>query len=392
MPNSKATLIRHARIVTLDSVIEHGYAFLKEGLILSVGTIKELDPQLLHHAEELIDAPGSWLMPGFIDVHVHGGDGHDFMDASMDALEGITRFHGRHGTTTMLATTMTAPRGALAKVLQSVQTFRDRGMPFAQLEGVHLEGPFINPTHSGAQNPAYIVPPQQDWLDEWTKRHPGLIRLLTLAPESEGALPLIEKLSGQGILVACGHTNATYEQIGEAVDHGLRHAVHTFNAMRGLHHREPGVVGAIMTEDAIGAEIIADGHHVHPVCIRLLMQLKRNGNLMLVTDAMSAAGLGEGDYQLGGLEVTVKDGVATLKEGGGLAGSTLTMIDAFRFMVNTVGASVQEVSRLASHNPAKALGIENRTGSITAGKQADLLLVSPDLSVDRVWVRGSVIC
>ncbi|WP_461480181.1 N-acetylglucosamine-6-phosphate deacetylase [Paenibacillus sp. PvR018] len=389
---SKATLISHAKIITLDTVIEQGYAFLKEGKIQSVGPMWALDPQLVHYSEELVDARGSWLMPGFIDVHVHGGYGHDFMDASMEALEGITRFHGCHGTTTMLATTMTAPRGALTKVLQSVQAFSDKGMPYAQLEGVHLEGPFINSAYSGAQNPAYIVPPKQEWLDEWMEQHPGLIRLLTLAPESEGALPLIEKLSNQGTIIACGHTNATYAQISEAIKHGLGHAVHTFNAMRGLHHREPGVVGAIMTEEAISAEIIADGHHVHPVCIRLLMQLKRNDNLMLVTDAMSAAGLGEGDYQLGGLDVTVKDGVATLKEGGGLAGSTLTMIDAFRFMVNTVGVSVQEVSRLASHNPAKALGIENRTGSITAGKQADLLLASPDLSVDRVWVRGSVIC
>ncbi|MGG1598576.1 N-acetylglucosamine-6-phosphate deacetylase [Paenibacillus naphthalenovorans] len=387
----KTTLILHANIVTLDRVLAQGYAFLQGDIIQETGPMQELDPQLLQLAEEIIDAGGFWLLPGFIDVHVHGGDGHDFMDASAEALEGITRFHGSHGTTTMLATTTTAPQEELAKVLQSVHSFRNKQMPYAQLEGVHLEGPFISPAYPGAQNPAYIVAPRQQWIDDWTRQYPGLIRLLTLAPEREGALPLIEKLSGQGIVVACGHTDATYAQIREAVRHGLRHAVHTFNAMKGLHHREPGVVGAVLTEDAIGAEMIADGRHIHPACIRLLMQVKRNDNLMLVTDAISAAGLGDGDYRFGGLEVTVRNGAATLKDGRTLAGSTLTMIDAFRFMVNTIGASVPEVSRMASHNPAKALGIADRTGSIAPGKQADLLLVSPELSIDKVWVKGSLV-
>lgn len=387
----KITLITHAKIVTLDRIIEDGFAAWKDGTIQSIGPMHELDPGLSACAGQTIHAGSHWLLPGFIDVHVHGGYGHDVMDASEEALEGMTRFHGSHGTTTMLATTMTAPREEITKVLQSVQAFRDKDMPYAQLAGVHLEGPFISPDYPGAQNPAYIVPPREQWLDEWTAAHPGLIRMLTLAPELEGAIPLIKKVSNQGIIAACGHTNATYAQMGEAVRHGLTHAVHTFNAMKGLHHREPGVVGAVMTEEAIGAEIIADGRHVHPVCIRLLMQVKRSDNLMLVTDAISAAGLGDGNYKLGGLDVTVKDGVATLKKDGSLAGSTLTMIDAFRFMVNTVGASIMETSRMASYNPAKTLGLEKRTGSIAAGKQADLLLLAPDLSVRQVWIRGRLV-
>ncbi len=240
----------------------------------------------------------------------------------------------------------------------------------------------------GAQNPSFIVDPQADWLDAWTEEFPGLIRMMTLAPERENALPLIRRLTDQGIVASAGHTDATYDQMVEATRYGLRHAVHTFNAMTGLHHRNPGVVGAVLTEEVINAEVIADGHHVHPAAIKLLTLAKRKDNLLLITDAMSAAGLGSGEYDLGGLPVIVDDGVARLKAGNTLAGSTLTMIQALRFMVERVGLSVEEASRLASHNPAKAIGCLEQTGTISEGKLADLLLVSPQLQIGRVWVEG----
>ncbi|MCZ8524093.1 MULTISPECIES: N-acetylglucosamine-6-phosphate deacetylase [Paenibacillus] len=386
MSGPVAQRILHARIAAEAGTIDDGYLD-----ILPDGTIGAFGPMAsLPSGRELpcLDAAGSWLLPGFIDLHVHGGYGGDFMDASEASLNDITRFHASRGTTSMLATTMTATREDLARALQAVQDYRGKGMPYARLAGVHLEGPFINPVLAGAQDPKLMLPAQPEWLQEWTEAYPGLIRLLTLAPEMEGAYAFTEMLASRGIVVACGHTDATYDQIQEAVKHGLRHAVHTFNAMKGLHHREPGVVGAVLTEDAITAEVIADGIHVHEACIRLLTRTKRLDNLILVTDAISAAGLGDGDYMLGGQDVVVKDGIARLKVGGNLAGSTLTMIDALRFMVERIGLTVEEASRLASRNPARQLGLLEHTGSIASGKTADLLLVSKALEIEQVWVDG----
>ncbi|TVY10496.1 N-acetylglucosamine-6-phosphate deacetylase [Paenibacillus cremeus] len=393
MNTAAELIIVNAKVVTLDSTIESGFVKVSGGRIQSVGSMDSLSEADRSSAAELLDAKGSWLLPGFIDVHVHGGYGHDFMDGTQKSLEGITHFHSQNGTTTMLATTVTASREAIDRVLESVDAFtrREGGMPHAKLAGVHLEGPFISPKWPGAQNPSFIVPPQSQWMREWIAQYPDLVKMMTLAPETDGALELIRLLSEQGIVAACGHTDSTYAQIVEAVQHGLSHAVHTFNAMKGLHHREPGVVGAVLTQKSISAEIIADGHHVHPACIGLLLQLKAPDQLLLITDAMSAAGLGDGDYSLGGLDVVVKDGVARLKDGSSLAGSTLTMVDALRYVVRHTGTSVELASRLASLNPARLLGLEETTGSITAGKMADLLLISPELELQRVWVEGRLI-
>ncbi|MCI3919378.1 N-acetylglucosamine-6-phosphate deacetylase [Paenibacillus sp. TRM 82003] len=323
---------------------------------------------------------GSWIVPGFIDVHVHGGYGADFMDATPEAYRTITSYHGRHGTTSMLATTMTAPKPAIDAVLAAAAGYIAEGSPEgARLLGVHLEGPFISPRWPGAQNPSHIVPPNEAWVEEWASRYPGLIRLLTLAPEAEGAAAVIRALREAGIVAAAGHTDASYDRVVAAADEGLSHAVHTFNAMTGLHHREPGVVGAVLTDPRLAAEVIADGVHVHPAAVKLLTRTKTDGSLMLVTDAMSAAGLGDGDYSLGGLDVTVRDGVARLTQGGSLAGSTLTMIDAFRFMVRRIGLSVPEASRLASANAAARFGLADRFGAIRPGAAADLVLLSPEL-------------
>ncbi len=356
------------------------------------GRIDKIYADMSEEAAELpvIDGRGGWLLPGFVDVHVHGGYGADVMDASTDALRTMCRFHGRHGTTSLLATTVTASREALEAVLACVERYmREDVVDGCEIAGVHLEGPFISPKWPGAQNPAFIVLPKQEWLEDWLSRYPGVVRLLTLAPEREGATDLIRWLSARGVTVAAGHTDAGYQQMLDAADAGLSHAVHTFNAMKGLHHREPGVVGAILTDERIAAEVIADGHHVHEAAIRLLVEAKRrNGSLLLITDAMSAAGLGDGEYELGGLRVTVADGVARLVEGGSLAGSTLTMIDAFRYMVRRIGLSVPEASRLASLNPARAVGLSDRIGSIAVGRQADLLLVSDELELEAVWSRG----
>lgn len=315
----------------------------------------------------------------------------DLQILGLEAFDIITRFHSHQGTTTMLATSVTAGKESIDRLLEAVQEYRDRDMPYAQLAGVHLEGPFISPKFPGAQNPAFIVPPQPDWVESWIADYPGIVKILTFAPETEGAVALAERLTEEGIVASAGHTNATYEEMERAAEHGLCHAVHTFNAMRGLHHREPGTVGAVLTDDRIFAEVIADGHHVHQAGIRLLTRTKAADRLVLITDAMSAAGLGDGEYDLGGLPVHVSGGVARLEDGKTLAGSTLTMMGAFRFMIRDVGVSLPEVSQMASGNPARQLGIADQTGSLAEGKQADFLLVSPDLELQKVWIAGRII-
>ncbi|MFX3635257.1 MAG: N-acetylglucosamine-6-phosphate deacetylase, partial [Candidatus Pristimantibacillus sp.] len=305
-----------------------------------------------------------------------------------ESYDTITRFHASHGTTGMLATTVTASPEAIHSVLQTTADYMANEMPYTALYGVHLEGPFLNEKWIGAQNPAYVSPPRLDWLQEWTKQFPGIIKQLTLAPEKEGAFETISWLAANNIVAACGHTDATFEVMEQAAEAGLTHAVHTFNAMRPLHHREPGTVGAVLTDDRIYAELIADGAHVHPGAIRLLAASKPLDKLILITDAMSAAGMPDGMYDLGGLAVIVKEGIARLKEGN-LAGSSLTMIGAFSYMKENTSLSVTDISRYASGNPARQLGLFDRTGSIAVGKSADLVLTDGDFNkVQRTWVSG----
>nr|WP_274652213.1 N-acetylglucosamine-6-phosphate deacetylase [Paenibacillus humicola] len=376
--------IRGVRIIAGDRIVD-GSVTVKDG---KIAEIAEAGSESAFEGTA-IDGGGGWLLPGFIDMHVHGGGGADFMDASREAYETITRFHASKGTTRMLATTVTAPPEAIEAVLAAAGGYRQGEMPYAALEGVHLEGPFISELWPGAQNPAFIAPPRPDWVEAWTERHPGLIRQLTLAPEKAGATGLIRRLAQQGVVVSCGHTDAKYDEILAAADAGLSQAVHTYNAMRGLHHREPGTLGAVLTDPRLYAELIADGHHVHPAAIRLVVLSKPADKVVLITDAIAAAGLGDGDYRLGGLAVDVRQGVARLREGGSLAGSTLTMIDAVRFMLAHSGLPLPAISRMASANPAKQLGLGPITGSIETGKLADLVLADSGLNAVRsTWVAG----
>ncbi|BBI35344.1 N-acetylglucosamine-6-phosphate deacetylase [Cohnella abietis] len=382
--------IVNASLITPSGVLTNAFIKISKGKIVEIGSSSDsVGNSSTQSPIETIDAKGNWIIPGFIDVHVHGGAGHDFMDANAEGIAAISKFHASNGTTSMLATTLTATREDLTAVVDRVSAFMSAPMPYAQIVGVHLEGPFVNVKWKGAQNPSYIVPPQPEWLEEWVTRFPGIIKIQTLAPESEGALDYIEKLAQNGIVPSCGHTDATYEQIIAAADHGLRHAVHTFNAMTPLHHRQPGTVGAVLTDDRITAEVIADGHHVHPAAIKLITRAKGAHNVILVTDAMSAAGMPDGEYELGGLPVHMTCGVARLKETNSLAGSTLTMISAVQYLVREVGVTLEEASRMASANPARQLGIDATTGSLEVGKAADFLMLDKSLELQSTWIGGN---
>ena len=377
-------------VVMKDHVLEQGAVIIQKDKIVYAGPASDIPQRWTEEQGEIIQGNDGYIVPGFIDIHVHGGGGEDFMDSSKEVLDTITSYHASQGTTTMLATTMTAPKEWIDKVLHEVNEYRAQPMPYAQLAGVHLEGPFISPKWPGAQNPEHISLPDVNWLISWEKMYPGLIRQVTLAPEREGAHELIKWLREQHITAALGHTDATYEEVEAAVEAGLHHAVHTFNAMTPLHHRKPGTAGAVLSDRRISAEVIADGIHVHPAAVSLIAQLKSSiQKLVLITDAMSATGLPDGNYTLGDLPVVVKEGVARLEDGITLAGSTLTMIRGFRFLIEEVGLSIVEASQAASHNPASLLGLLDVTGTIEQGKQADILLLNSSLELTDVWIKGS---
>ncbi|WDI01592.1 N-acetylglucosamine-6-phosphate deacetylase [Paenibacillus urinalis] len=379
----------YGNVVTKDSVIEDGVVVIENETIVYAGTQAALPLRWNEGVIETFTSENGYILPGFIDIHVHGGGGEDFMNSDENVLDTITSYHASQGTTTMLATTMTAPKDWIEKVLSEVNKYRSKEMPYAQLAGVHLEGPFISPKWPGAQNPEHISLPNVDWLISWEQQYPELVRQVTLAPEQQGAHEVIAWLKDKEIIAALGHTDATYEEVEAAVEVGLHHAVHTFNAMTPLHHRKPGVAGAVLSDERISAEVIADGIHVHPAAVSLLAQLKsRLQKLVLITDAISATGLEDGNYTLGDLPVIVKEGVARLEDGVTLAGSTLTMIRGFRFLVQEAGLDIIEASQAASHNPAELLGILDATGTIEQGKQADLLLLDDSLQLKQVWIKG----
>ncbi len=346
---------------------------------------------------DLVDIPGGVVCPGFIDLHVHGGGGADFMDADPGAVMQICRFHSRHGTTALLATTLTAPPEAIQAAIGAArQAAAWTGLHAAaadsagsQVLGFHVEGPFVNPDWRGAQDERYIRPPSVAEAEVWLAAGGDSGHTawqVTMAPELPGGLAFIRHMTGLGVLVNAGHTGCTYAGMQAAVAAGLTAVTHTFNAMRGLHHREPGTVGAAMDLPQLMAELIADGDHVQPAVMRLLIKSRGSGQVLLVTDAMRAAGQPDGQYRLGGLDVEVAGGRASLP-GGVLAGSLLTMDRAVANIHRVVGLPLHEAVQMAALNPARRLGLAGRKGSLEAGKDADIALLDRDL-VNRLTMAG----
>jgi N-acetylglucosamine-6-phosphate deacetylase len=380
LTDAPARLLAGGRVVTPEGVLTHAWVHLDGDTIASVnGSQPAVDAPV-------VDLEGAWLLPGLIDLHMHGGGGHSVAD-SREAMEGAVAFHRRQGTTATLVSLVTAPVDDLCEQLGWAAELVRRGpSPAGHVLGSHLEGPFLSPRRRGAQNPAHMIPPDQAVLDRLVAAADGGLRMVTLAPELDGAVALIGPLRRQGVIVALGHSDASYEEAHAAIRAGANHATHLFNAMPSLHHRAPGLVGAAL-EAGIPCELINDGRHVHPAVVGVVC--RAIACPVLVTDAIDASGVGDGTFVLGGQEVRVHEGEARLTSTESLAGSTLTMSEALRRAVRDSGLSIEEASAAASANPARVLGLEASLGAITPGRRADLVILDDDLQVTAVIAGGN---
>ena len=335
-----------------------------------------------------IDAQGRALLPGFIDLHVHGAMGHEAMDASLSGLQEMARFYARHGVTAFLATTWTAKREAIQAVLDLARSSTGAVDGGARLLGVHLEGPYLNPARCGAQDTAQIRRASPDEYEAFLDS--GVVRLMAVAPEFPENLELVDACARGGVTVSAGHTAATYAEMQIAVQHGVRQVTHCFNAMTGLAHREPGTVGAAMSLAEIRCELIADNIHVHPAVQKILVEVKGPQGVILITDAIRGAGLPDGEYVESGRTVSIRDGAARLADGT-LAGSILTMNRALRNVIHASGRPLAEAWPMSSLNAARAIGAAASKGSLEVGKDADLVLLDEDFEAALTMVEGQIV-
>ncbi|MFF2022943.1 N-acetylglucosamine-6-phosphate deacetylase [Streptomyces sp. NPDC058171] len=336
-------------------------------------------------AAPALDLSGHWVVPGFVDVHNHGGGGASFTNGTVDEILHGVHTHRLHGTTTLVASTVTGEMDTLAQRAGLLSELAEQG----EIAGVHFEGPFISPCRKGAHAEGLLRHPDPAEVRKLLDAARGQARMVTLATELPGGIDSVRLLVEHGVLAAIGHTDATYEQTVEAIDAGATVATHLFNAMPGLGHRAPGPIAALLEDPRVTVELINDGTHLHPAALELAFRHASAARVAFITDAMDAAGFGDGSYRLGPLEVEVKDGVARLVEGGSIAGSTLTLDRAFQRAVTVDGLSVEDVVRAISVNPARLLGIDDTVGSLEPGKYADLVVLDEEFALKGVMRRGA---
>lgn len=378
--------IYNARIVLEDEILSGGWVEFEPGGITGIGG------GVRGRVDKEFDAGNLYLAPGFIDLHVHGGRGLDFLDATAEGFASIASFHLTGGTTALCPTAATATYDRFEAMIP--RWHEARGLTRCRLLPLHLEGPHLAPGKAGAQDPRLMKPPTKADID-WILAHAASISQITIAPELPGALEFIAAASGAGIRISAGHTEATGDEMQKAVQAGLTKVTHLFNAMssaskRGL-FRQPGVLEYAMADDRILCELVADGFHVVPTLTRMAYNAKGPDRIMLITDALSGAGMPVGyAFRLGLVDCKVGDGYCLLADDSALAGSRAQMIDLIRYMTRTIGIPLPEAVRMASLTPARALGCEKQFGSIAPEKHADFVLFDDDFNVHRVWVGGEL--
>ncbi len=378
------------QIVTEQGVLQNQAVMVNNGVIHAVGEKQSLLKKI--PAAELLNFPEDYyLVPGFIDMHVHGANGKDVMDATPAALATISETLVAEGTTSFLATTMTADIEQIENALKVVRDFVNEQDNFAtaKILGVHLEGPFLSSKKIGAQRGDKILAPQKKHIQRFQEISGNIIKLVTLAPELPNSQEFIHYLKQKKIIASIGHTDATFAETMAAIDAGCSHATHLFNAMRGIHQREPGAVTAALLADNVMAELIVDGVHLHPAIVQLALRVKGKEKIILVTDAMRAKCLQDGQYDLGGQTVIVKNNIAQLADGT-LAGSVLKMPAAIQNTLKFTGCTISDAVKMAAENPARALGIFDKKGSIGVKKDADLVVLDNKFNVMLVMCEGRI--
>lgn len=379
-----------ARIVLPDRVLACGDVTITDGLITGVGSDVDVPSRpgdgtvtAQRHADT-VDLEGHWLAPGFVDMHVHGGGGASYTAGDADEALRAAAFHRAHGTTTTVASLVTAAPRQLLDSVAALAGLVEDGI----LAGLHLEGPYLSHARCGAQDPALLRAPDTAETDALVRAARGTIRMMTLAPELPGALDLVRRLADTGVAVAIGHTDGTYGETQAALDAGASVATHLFNAMRGIHHRDPGPVTALLHDSDAVVEIINDKVHLHPEIVNLTYRVAGAARVALVTDAMSAAGMPDGTYTLGPVNTRVDGGIARLVGSDTIAGSTLTLDRALRTAVYDNRLPIADAVRSLTATPAAALGLADTIGTIEVGKRADLVVLDPDLRVTAVMRHG----
>ena len=377
-------VIENGRIYTEEEIIERGYIIVKDDKITDIGK-GDYEGALTTY-----DAQGQHVLPGFIDIHMHGGYGEDAMDASYDGLKHLAESLLSEGTTSFLATTMTQSDDKITKALENIIEYQKQQnvLKAADIVGIHLEGPFISEHKVGAQNPAYVQRPSIEKVQQFQKTANNQIKVITFAPEVEGAHETLEALHDQ-IRFSIGHTVATFDETNEAVARGAKHVTHLYNAGTPFEHREPGVFGAAWTNDSLSTELIVDGIHSHPTAIQIAYKQKGNTRFFLITDAMRAKGMPDGEYDLGGQNVIVKGSEARLASGA-LAGSILKMNEGLKNLIQYTGDSLDNLWQVTSLNQAIALNIEAQKGSLKVGKDADIVIVDDEITVQTTIKAGAI--
>ncbi len=387
---SEKLIIKHGMIYSEEKIIKSGFLQIDHGKITNVGASNDEDFPTSNY--KIITIPEEYrIIPGMIDLHIHGVNGADTMDSTKEALNTMAATLPKEGTTSFLATTITEDINEIEKSLvnagEYITTFQSEGN--AEVLGIHLEGPFIHKKKAGAQPVSHIVDPNTQIFERLESLSNNQIKLVTMAPELPGGNELLDYLKNNNILSSIAHSEASYPQVLEAIEHGLSHVTHLFNQMTGLHHRDPGIVGAAFLRDELMVEIIADGIHVSPEIVNVAYKQITDERMMLITDAMRAKWLEDGTYDLGGQMVTVKNGKALLDENT-LAGSVLKMIDAFKNIQKFTGCSIESAIKMACENPAKQLNVFDRKGSIAIGKDADLVILDENMDIFMTICKGKV--
>ncbi|MBV8435900.1 MAG: N-acetylglucosamine-6-phosphate deacetylase [Silvibacterium sp.] len=377
------TVITADRLITPDQSINNPVVIVDDGVITQLGPRGSIEAP----SGPRLDFPGCVLAPAYFDVHIHGSAGRDVMEGTSDAFATIGKFLARHGVGVFLATTVTAPVDMTLRSLEGISGLIGSDSGGATPLGIHIEGPFLSPHKKGAHPERLLQKPSVELFDRMWQAAQGKIRLMTIAPELPGAEELISHAAGLGVRVSLGHSNADTAAARSGIRAGAVTATHTFNAMRQFDHRDPGLLGEVLSNDRLYAEIICDGLHVHPDAVRIYWKAKGPDRAMLITDAMSAAGMPDGTYKLGELDVRVVNGKCVIGEDT-LAGSTLTLDRGVRNFAEFTGASIDDVSKLVSRNPAHMTGFEAEAGSIAVGRPADITVLSAKNDVVETILRG----